>query len=53
MVSGIILQRDSISGVSLDEEAVKITQAQQAYEAIARFISAVNDMLEVLLNEVG
>jgi len=53
VVSGIANLRDSISGVSLDEEAVNIIAAQQAYEASARFIAAVSEVLDILLNEVG
>lgn len=53
VISGIANLRDSISGVSLDEEAVNIIAAQQAYEASARFISAVSEVLDILLSEVG
>jgi flagellar hook-associated protein 1 FlgK len=53
VVAGIGNLRDSIAGVSLDEEGVNTIMAQQAYEASARFISAVNDVLEILLTEVG
>ena len=28
-------------------------RAQQAFEASARFVSAINDVLEILMNEVG
>lgn len=37
--------RGSISGVSLDEEAANLIQFQRAYEASARVIQAVNEML--------
>jgi flagellar hook-associated protein 1 FlgK len=53
VISGIANLRDSISGVSLDEEAVNIIVAQQAYEASARFIAAVSEVLDILLSEVG
>ena len=43
----------SISGVSLDEEAVTLIQAQQAFAAAARFIAAVSAVLEILTTEVG
>ncbi|HEY8548667.1 MAG TPA: flagellar hook-associated protein FlgK [Vicinamibacterales bacterium] len=42
--------RDSISGVSLDEEAANMMRFQRAYEANARFFSVVNETLDVLLN---
>jgi flagellar hook-associated protein 1 FlgK len=43
-------QRDSISGVNLDEEAASLMQFQQAYQAAAQVISASNTLFESLLN---
>jgi len=43
-------QRGSISGVSLDEEAANMTQYQQAYDAAAQVVVAVNQMLETVVN---
>ena len=43
-------QRGSISGVSLDEEAANLTRYQQAYDAAARIVSTVNQMLETVIN---
>jgi flagellar hook-associated protein 1 FlgK len=42
--------RDSVSGVSLDEEAASMMRFQRAYEANARFFTTVNQTLDVLLN---
>jgi flagellar hook-associated protein 1 FlgK len=42
--------RDSVSGVSLDEEAAAMMRFQRAYEANARFFTTVNQTLDVLLN---
>ena len=42
--------RDSVSGVSLDEEAASMMRFQRAYEANARFFTTVNETLDVLLN---
>jgi flagellar hook-associated protein 1 FlgK len=42
--------RDSVSGVSLDEEAASMMRFQRAYEANARFFGVVNQTLDVLLN---
>ncbi len=53
VVAGVGNLRESISGVSLDEEGVNMIRAQQAYEASARFVAAVSDMLDILLTEVG
>lgn len=41
--------RASQSGVNLDEEATELTKFQSAYQASARFVSAVNEMLDVLM----
>jgi flagellar hook-associated protein 1 FlgK len=43
-------QRGSISGVSLDEEAGNMVQYQRAYDAAARVVDTVNQMLETLIN---
>jgi flagellar hook-associated protein 1 FlgK len=43
-------QRGSISGVSLDEEAGNMVQYQRAYDAAARLVDTVNQMLETLIN---
>jgi len=43
-------QRDSISGVSLDEEAANIVRYQTAYQAAARVISTVNSLLDTVVN---
>jgi flagellar hook-associated protein 1 FlgK len=42
-------QRDSLSGVSLDEEAVNLMQYQRAFQGAARFITVVDQMLQTLL----
>lgn len=43
-------QREATSGVSLDEEAVKMLAYQQSYQASARFIKTLSDLLETLVN---
>jgi flagellar hook-associated protein 1 FlgK len=42
-------QRASISGVSLDEEAANLVQYQDAYSASAQVITAINDMLNAVI----
>ncbi|MBX3396904.1 MAG: flagellar hook-associated protein FlgK [Phycisphaerae bacterium] len=42
-------QRESISGVNLDEEAVNLMQFQRAYEGAARYMQVVDSMLQTLL----
>lgn len=41
--------RESISGVSLDEETTKMVEFQRAYEASARLIRTADEMLETVL----
>jgi flagellar hook-associated protein 1 FlgK len=43
-------QKMSISGVNIDEEAVKMIAFQRAYQASARFISALAELFEILVN---
>ncbi|WMJ81301.1 flagellar hook-associated protein FlgK [Clostridium sp. MB40-C1] len=43
-------RRDSISGVSLDEEMANLVQFQHAYQANAKIISTVDELLDVVIN---
>ncbi len=43
-------QRNAISGVSLDEEAANMVRYQTAYQAAARVVTTVNDMLDAAVN---
>ena len=45
--------RDQVSGVSLDEEAASMLKFQRAYEANAKYFTAVDDMLQTLMRTVG
>lgn len=44
-------QRDSVSGVSIDEEMTNLISFQQAYSASARFISTISSLYDTLVNE--
>ena len=52
MYDSLVAQRESVSGVSLDEEAVSLMAFQRAFQGSARFISVVNEMLDTLLSMV-
>ncbi|UMG92945.1 flagellar basal body rod C-terminal domain-containing protein [Nocardioides sp. TF02-7] len=41
------------AGVNLDEETVNLVVAQRAYEAAARLMTAVDEMLDTLINRTG
>ena len=42
-------QRDALSGVSIDEEAVNLLKQQRAFQAAAKLITSVDDMMKTLL----
>lgn len=42
-------QRDSVSGVNVDEETTHLVQYQKAYQASAELITTLNQMLETVL----
>jgi len=46
-------RRDSFSGVSLDEEAAKLVLYQRAFEAAARSLSVLDEVLDHLINRTG
>ena len=47
-----IANRESISGVNLDEEAADLLRYQQAYQAAAQVIAVANELFDVILNAV-
>ncbi len=46
-------QRQSVQGVSLDEEMANLVKSQHAYDAAARVITAMDQALEVVINGMG
>ncbi len=53
ILSQIDAARESESGVSLDEEMTNMLAFQKAYEGAARFMSAIDQMLDTLINRTG
>jgi|DewCreStandDraft_1066081.scaffolds.fasta_scaffold00058_48 flagellar hook-associated protein 1 FlgK len=53
LVQHLQRRREAVSGVSLDEEATNLVRLQHAYQAAARFITAVDQMLDRLINNTG
>lgn len=46
-------QRESIMGVSVDEETIKLTMYQRAYQAAARLMTVIDENLDTLINSMG
>ncbi|WP_448614114.1 flagellar hook-associated protein FlgK [Modestobacter sp. URMC 112] len=45
--------RESVSGVSLDEEMTNMLAYQHGYQAAARMVTTIDEMLDVLINRTG
>ena len=43
-------QRGSVSGVSLNEEAANLVQYQRAFDAAARVVTTISEMLATVIN---
>lgn len=53
VAQALVTQREAITGVSLNEEAANIAKSQKAYEAAARVISTIDEMLNTVINGMG
>ncbi len=45
--------RESVSGVNVDEELTSMITYQNGYAAIARFVSTMDGLLDVIINKMG
>jgi flagellar hook-associated protein 1 FlgK len=52
IAGGIEAQRTGVSGVNLDEEAAKLIQFQQAYQASAKMLQVAQSIFDALINTV-
>ncbi len=53
-ITGIVRgQRDSVSGVSMDEELADLTRFQRAFQASSRFFNVVDSLLDNVVNQLG
>lgn len=50
MVDTLVAQRESISGVSIDEEMVSLLSAQGAFQGAARYVASINDMIREIMS---
>ncbi|WP_195573616.1 flagellar hook-associated protein FlgK [Paenibacillus sp. 1001270B_150601_E10] len=53
MVDNVMMRRQSVSGVSLDEEMADMIRFQHAYNAAARNMTTVDEMLDRVINQMG
>ncbi len=51
--SEISLEKERVMGVSIDEEMTNLVKYQQAFNASVRVITAVNQMMETVINNLG
>ena len=49
---GLATQQQSISGVNADEESIDLIQFQRAFQASARLLTVIDEMLETLIASV-
>ena len=52
MQTEAVNRRQAVEGVNLDEELVRLTTYQQAFNASARMIQAAKELFDVLTNIV-
>lgn len=53
VLNQIASSKDSISGVNLDEETMGLMQYQQSYNAAARLMTTLDQLLDKLINSTG
>jgi flagellar hook-associated protein 1 len=53
VVNTLSSERQSVSGVSLDEEMTNLISYQRGYESSARALNAMNEVLETLIDHTG
>ncbi len=53
VLSSLADSRDAMSGVSLDEEGVNLLAYQKSYNAAARFMTVLDEMMDTLINSTG
>ena len=53
LVSSLDTRKQETSGVSLDEEMANLIKFQNAYNAAARLVTTIDEMMEVVVNRMG
>ncbi|MDR2355988.1 MAG: flagellar hook-associated protein FlgK [Clostridiales Family XIII bacterium] len=53
IMTTLFTARESVSGVSLDEEGVALMTYQKSYNAAVRFFTVLDEMVDRIINEMG
>lgn len=53
LVEQLQMRREAVSGVSLDEEMTEMIRFQHAYNAAARLVTTMDEVLDTLINRTG
>jgi flagellar hook-associated protein 1 FlgK len=53
LLSQLEFKRQETAGVSLDEEMTNMIRFQHAYNAAARYITAIDEAISVIVNNMG
>lgn len=53
LVEELVMRKESVSGVSLDEEMTNLIKYQHTYQAASFLINTVDEMLETLMSWIG
>ena len=48
-----LTRRDEVSAVSRDEETANLVTFQKSYEAAARVMNVMDELLDVIINQMG
>ncbi|HNY13644.1 MAG TPA: flagellar basal body rod C-terminal domain-containing protein, partial [Candidatus Wallbacteria bacterium] len=52
ILNNIELKKESISGVSIDEEVSNMLKYQHAYEASAKVMNVIDGMIDIIVNKL-
>jgi flagellar hook-associated protein 1 FlgK len=53
VMNTLFTARESVSGVSLDEEGVALMAYQKSYNAAVRFFNVLDEAVDRIINEMG
>ena len=53
VLSNLYTSRESISGVSLDEEGINLMAFQKSYQAAARYFTVLDEAVDIIINRMG